>query len=362
MIEVYYAVMFAILIFTLPLGSRRLVYAGGDNIWDYSPLNGLSDGGRKAAMTGGILIFLTLLPVVILRPETLPDYRMYEEMYSMGGGDRINRDVEASFGVLTQLSPSFLVLLGIYALLSVGTHVFAIFRNSPNIWLSFVIYLTYTFVLHDMIQMRAGVALGVLLIAVRFIRERRIIPYFLCVVIAGWFHNSAWVFLFFYFLPSRSLNRWIWSAVLIVGLVAGLMNAQFGYIARTIPIGFVQSYVESYMGNKTFVPSEIGVVRIVKVILAIVMLFRQKEIVRHYPLAIPVLIFYMCSQLSYLLLSDIAVLQGRFGEMFAAFEVYSLAMFPMISRKYYYALCAVPVVFLVYQHVGETVNLLTEAI
>lgn len=358
MVEAYYAVVILILVLTLPLGTRKMVYSASPDIKGYTPLSGMSSGGRKAVITGAVLILALLVVICIFKPETLPDRDMYETYYDMGGGDKMNRELEPTFTILVRMAPSFLALLGMYALLSVGGHITAIFLNSPNIWLSLLVYLSYTFILHDMIQMRAAVAIGLLLIAVRFIRERQWILYFLFIGLASTFHYSAIIFFLFYFLPSKYLNKWIWSGALILCTIAGLLNTQIGYVAKYLPVGFVQTYLENYMGDKTFTASEIGPVRLFKVVCAIIMLFNQRSIVSRYPLAIPVLIFYMCSQISYLLFSDIPVLQGRFGEMFAAFDIFALAMFPMISKKHYYLLWAVPIALVCYQHV-EAYGLLT---
>lgn len=351
MLEAYYPVLMMILLLTLPLGSMNLVYSTSPDIKDYSPLEGLSESGRKMAWFGAAMIIAILVVLCIFKPEDIADRDMYRQMYEMGGGDRINRDIEPSFGMLSRLAPNFLFLLGIYAVLSVSGHIIGIFRNSPNIWLSLLIYLTYTYILHDVVQMRSAVAIGLMLIAVRFITERNWIVYFSMVAVAFYFHYSAIIFVCFYFLPSKHLNKWIWSALLIIGTIGGLMNSQFGYIAKFIPLEIVQNYFESYMGSKNYEASLIGPVRIFKVLLAIVMLFNQERIKESYPMAIPVLIFFMASQLSYLLLSDIPVLQGRFGEMFAAFDIYALAMFPLINRKHYYILWIVPIFLVVYMHI-----------
>lgn len=346
---VYYAVIIAILLLTLPLGSRKLVYSADPRMPQYSPLNGLSRNGRHAAIAGAALITGILMVLCIFRPMTMPDIAMYEWMYD-NGVDKINKDIEPSFGILARLSPSFLVLLAIYALLSVGLHVYAIFRNSPNIWLSLILYLCYTFVLHDMIQMRAAVAIGMMLVAVRYLRERKWYIYFPMVAFAFFFHYSALVFVFFYFLPTRHLNKWIWSAVLIVALIAGILNMHFAYIAKYIPLKFVQGAFEAYMGNRNYVAVPLGFARFIKIFGAIVMLFYQKPIVRRYPMAIPVLIFYMASQIAFLIFADIPVIQGRLGEMFCAFEIFGLAMFPLISKRHYYLLWIVPIAVALYDH------------
>lgn len=355
---IFYIVVIAVLMLTLPFGAKSVVY-GASEVRPYTALGGLSSNQRHVSLILLGIITVILITVCVWRSEDMCDYAMYLRMYSMGGGEKVNRELEPTFAMIVSVSPVFLIFLAIYALLSVSSHVYAILRNSPNIWLSFVLYLTLYFVLHDMVQIRAAVAIGLLLIAVRYVVERKWVYYYVLVGIAACFHYSSAIFLFLYFIPYKHLNKWVWSGMLVAFLAFGLLNMQFGYFARFIPVGFVQNYLESYLGNKDFTASGIGPARIVKVLCAIIMVFGLPRIKRSYPLAVPVLFLYILSQFCYLLLGDIPVLQGRMGELFGSFEIFALAMFPMISKKHYYLLCLIPIALAVY-NLQTGIYLLTE--
>lgn len=344
---IFYLVVIVILTLTLPFASKNVVY-GAKGIRPYTPLGGLSNNQKRAAQMLLGIITLILIAVCVWRSEDMCDYAMYLRMYSMGGGENMNRELEPTFKLIVSVSPVFLIFLAIYAILSVSSHVYSIMRNSPNIWLTFLLYLTMYFVLHDMVQIRAAVAIGLLLIAVRYIVERKWITYYILVIIASFFHYSAAVFLFLYFIPHKHLNKWVWSGMLILFLAFGLLNMQFAYFARLIPLQFVQNYLEAYLGNRDYTASAIGPVRVIKVICAIIMVFGLPRIKRIYPFAVPVLCFYIISQMCYLLFGDIPVLQGRMGELFGSFEIFALAMFPLLSKKHYYLLCIVPVALALY--------------
>lgn len=355
---IFYLVVIVILTLTLPFASKNVVY-GAKGIRPYSPLGGLSNNQKRAAQLLLGIITLILIAVCIWRSEDMCDYAMYQRMYSMGGGEKVNRELEPTFALLVSISPVFIIFLALYALLSVSTHIYAISRNSPNIWLSFVLYLTLYFVLHDMVQIRAAVAIGLLLIAVRYVVERKLIYYYILVVTASFFHYSASVFLLLYFIPYKGLNKWVWSSILVVFLIFGTLNMQFGYFAKFIPVDFIHNYLQSYLGSKDFTAAGIGPARIVKVICAIIMVFGLPRIKRAYPLAVPVLFLYIISQMCYLLLGDIPVLQGRMGELFGSFEIFALAMFPLLSKKHYYLLCIVPISLAIYNF-QTGIYLLTE--
>lgn len=339
--------MFAIFFITMPLGSKKiaLAYPGHG---PYNPLGKFRPRTRRVLWGVGAGIAAMLIVICVNKPDDISDNQMYEMLYSLGGGINGVKEMEPTFSMICKIAPSFAIFLLIFAALSVGGHVTAIYANSPNVFLSFLLYLPYTFVLHDMIQIRAGVAIGLLLIAVRFISERKIVPYLLLVGVAVFFHYSAIVFLPLYFLPRKKLNKWLWTGILLVSTALGLMSVGFAYLSRYIPIGLITVYLENYMGSKTYIAAEVGAVRIFKVLIAIIMLFQQEKIRSKYPLAVPVLAMFIISQMSYLLLEDIPVMQGRFGELFAAFDIFALAMFPLISKKHYYLLFIIPVFIAIY--------------
>lgn len=340
---IYIIIVGAILLFTINLASPSVVFCQIGNSRNFDSLRAFGPTQKRFIIAEALVIAFILIMLCVSRPDDMPDYQMYRMIYGWGGAGNLNKDMEITFSVLVNIAPTFLFFIGIYALFSVNAHIYAIFRNSPIIWISLLIYLSLYFVLHDMVQIRAAVATGILLISVRYIVERNLAVYLGLVVTAGMFHYSAMIFLPMYFIPYRHINKWIWSGVLVVSLAFGLMNMQFGYIAKLIPVEIIQSYVYAYMGSHQHVGVEVGMSNIIKIGIGIILIFNLETIRKRYPYAVPVMMFYIFSQMSYVLFTDLAVLQTRMGELFGVFEIFALAMFPLISRKYYIFLCMVPV-------------------
>jgi len=341
----------------MPLASTRRAYCWRGH-GDYDALASFHGHSRKMIWWAAALLVAMLVLICVSKEETIADYMMYERNYTMGNTSNYNRELEPTFNWITAVSPSFLWLLFFYALMSCGTNVYAILRNSPNIWLSLIIYLCIFFVVHDMIQIRAGVACAILLLGIRYIKERKWWIYFPLSAIAILFHYSAAVFPLLYFLPYKNPNKWFWSALLVAATVMSFLNIQFGTMTRAIPFGFIQNYLEMYLGNREYESLTLTPIRVMKVGCIILMLFNLGRIKRAYPLAPTVIMVYICSQLSYLLFSDLPVLQARLGELFGVSEIFALAMFPMISRKHYYLLCIIPL-FIAFMSVRSALDLLT---
>lgn len=343
--ELYYPIVAIILVLTLPLASRKLAYSW-DGTRDYGELQALGISGRRVWWGIAVLVAILLVAFCVSKPDDAIDNVQYRQFYDMGGGDKIKKNLEPTFGMIVNMAPTYTIFLLIYALLSVGTHIYAIFKNSPCIWLSLFIYLSYLFVLHDFIQIRAAVASGLVLISVRYITERNWVKFFAFGIGACFFHYSAAIIFPFYFLFRSGLNKWIWTGILWGSVLLGLSEIGFGYLGSYIPVNFINNYFAAYMGNHDYDTNmaTVTAMRILKAVVLTVMLWKLPEIKLRYPYAVPVLGLAILSQVSFLIFSDIPVLQGRIGEFLGAFDIFALAMLPLISKRYFYILAFVSIV------------------
>lgn len=359
MVQLYYIVLALVVLLTLPMASDKIVFAHESLKRDgYAPLAGVNPYIRMGMYVALGVIFVMLVMVCVSRSELLPDYHMYKNMY-YGHGYSSNRQIEQSFTLLCQASPSFMALLTAYALLSIGTHYWGILRNSPNLWLSMFLYVGFYFVLHDMIQMRASVAAGILLVAVRNIQTRRWYVYFPLVALAVFFHSSAIVFVPLFFLPRKRMYRPFWMTLLGVCLIIGITGVQLGKLVRFLPLDIVNNYLMSYGGERFVTDAKVGPMRILLCVVLMIMVYYLPQLQKRYPLATVCLGISICSQACYLLLGGMPVMPIRLGELLGTADILTLAAFPLISRKYYYALLVVPVVFGIYNAMTGYVLLTT---
>lgn len=105
------------------------------------------------------------------------------------------------------------------ALFSIATCVF-IYKNSEDITLSSVLFVTLGLYVFMVQGLRQGVAMSILLFAIEFIKKRKFIPFALLVAVASLFHQSAIVFLIAYFLYGLKLKP---ISVLFFAAFSGLM-------------------------------------------------------------------------------------------------------------------------------------------
>jgi hypothetical protein len=128
--------------------------------------------------------------------------------------------VEPSFIIISGVVHKFLFgkpvfLFTIYAFLGVATKLIAIKKLSNHFFLSLVVYFSYSFILHEMTQIRAGVSLGFILLAIDPLYRRKAVSFFLFATLASFFHYSAILIYFLWFLKGDRINVTVYAGLVI---------------------------------------------------------------------------------------------------------------------------------------------------
>ena len=130
--------------------------------------------------------------------------------------------VEPSFLILASFIKTYLPGLGFtllmvfFALFSVALKAKAIVKYSEFIFFSLFIYLCNTFMLHEIIQVRAGLAAAVVMMAFEPLVERKLGKFLLIIFLATFIHYSALIFLPFYFLNTKKINPVVYIAIIVI--------------------------------------------------------------------------------------------------------------------------------------------------
>mgnify|MGYP001770686908 CR=1 FL=1 len=125
----------------------------------------------------------------------------------------------------------------IFAILGVSIKFLSIKRLSKLPFVSVFAYISMYFILHEMTQIRAGVASGIFLWSIPDIYKRNFKSFIIKVLFASLFHYSAIVMLPLYFLNPRKINI-IYFFLPIIGLFLayfGLSKIIFLNITNSLP-------------------------------------------------------------------------------------------------------------------------------
>ena len=276
-----------------------------------------------------------------------PDSEAYEEIFkSNENNPRLL--VESSFLFLSKIVKDYTddihYVFLIYAIIGITIKFYALRQLSPWFFLPVVIYFGNYFILHDFIQIRAGVASAMLLLAIKPLSEgnkKRAIVYFL---IANVFHYSSLVFYPILFFSNNLSRIWKYALIAIMPVGAILFMLRLDFISA-LPIPYIQEKLEMYKTlTETGFFEEFNLKNVplwIQYVILLYSLYFYDTILEKYP-ALPLLLKITAySMFFFFAFSSVSVVAGRFQELLGIVE---LALFPCVCytfRPQYYGKIAV---------------------
>lgn len=282
-----------------------------------------------------------------------PDSENYETIFKSNSNNP-KLLVEASFMFLSEIIRNFTddvhCLFLLYAILGITIKFYALRQLSPWFFLPLVIYIGNYYVLHDFIQIRAGVASAMLLLAIKPLSEgnkKKAIVYFL---IANVFHYSSLVFYPILFFSNNLSRIWKYALIAIMPVGAILFMLRLDFISA-LPIPYIQEKLEMYKTlTETGFFEEFNLKNVplwIQYVILLYSLYFYDTILEKYP-ALPLLLKITAySMFFFFAFSSVSVVAGRFQELLGIVE---LALFPCVCytfRPQYYgkiAVCFIAVV------------------
>ena len=220
-----------------------------------------------------------------------------------------------------------------YAFLGISTKWYAIPKLSPTWFLPLVIYLGHYYIVHDFTQIRAGIASGLLLIAIyQIIRQQKKVA-FVIMLCALFFHYSSLIMFPLLFLNNKEMRQK--ELLFLIGIIPICYILYFMKInlLTTIPIPYISDKIEAYSmlterGLKGF--DEINVfnlVFIVKIIIFIYIAYFYKTI-KYYNENVSILLrIQALSIYSFIIFAFLPVLSFRISELFG---IVDLIVYPCV--------------------------------
>ncbi len=160
------------------------------------------------------------------------DYQMYEEYFlSMregGAGFLFSSEnqyrIEWGYSLLNYLvslvSGDVRVFMAVAAVLIMGLTCVFIARYSPSWWLSVYVFLSFGFFNNSLCFIRQSIAIAIFLFAVPFLKEKKLVPYLVVVVLAASFHKALFIMVVLYFIAHIPVN---WKSLTAYGVLTALV-------------------------------------------------------------------------------------------------------------------------------------------
>ncbi len=194
------------------------------------------------------VLWLALALIATFRPPTMADYenylRMFEQGYSTSG--RIEGGYIFINNLFRDISDNFLWLLFFMALISIALKLYSIKKMSPLIWASIAIYISHFFILHDMIQVRAAVASGCALFAIRYKVEGNLKAFIITVCLSFLIHYSTLLLILVWFINPTKYQRTFYIWMIPVAYAVAITGNYISKFLLLVPIESVQFLMDMY--------------------------------------------------------------------------------------------------------------------
>jgi hypothetical protein len=237
-------------------------------------------------------------------------------------------------------NPAFLFI--IYAFLGVATKLIAIKKLSNHIFLSLLVYFSYSFLLHEMTQIRAGVSLGFVMLAIKPLYNRKALPFFLLATLAFSFHYSAVVIYFLWFLNTNKINKTIYAILIPAAYIIYLGGSvAMADIISMLPQGEVLGKVARYEHQTGKGLNIFNVWQILRCLFCFIFLWKIELIKEHEPYAVLYLKMYILATVFFVLLAANPTISGRISDVFSIADILMLPCLVYIIKPRFVAVLIV---------------------
>lgn len=207
----------------------------------------------------------------------------------------------------------------IYALLGVLLKFLAIRQLTDLVLLSVLVYVSHYFVLHEMTQMRVGVASGMLLLCIKPMYERNLKRFLLFASIAVFFHVSALFIVLVWFLNPLKINYFLYVLLIPVSYIMYLAGMNLIYV---IPIPYIQEKMNIYQQiTETQEINLFNSIHLLKCLLLYYFLYFADRLKEYNKYTIILIKLYAISLSSFILFSALPALSFRISEFVGVVEI-----------------------------------------
>lgn len=285
--------------------------------------------------------FLTIGVVLMVYAGVRPvgfdrDSPNYETMFMHPDSRLSEISVEPFFlwicNVCSLLMQDVRIILVLFAIVGVTLKMYAIKKLTPMFFLPLVIYFGNFYFLHEITQIRAGVAAAIFLISVYYMSEGRKLVAFGLIAVACMFHYSALSLFPLLFLDNKPMCRvkkTMMASIVPMCFLLYFLNLD---LLTTIPIPYVTDKVEGYKAASEFGAvaknSILNPFPLIKMAVFLFLLYFADTVERYVP-SIHLLIKILgCSLVVYFAFSSITIISIRISELYGIVE---LVAYPCIA-------------------------------
>ncbi len=224
--------------------------------------------------------FLTLLFLASFRYAIGFDYFSYRNIYQSTAHSSIKTIFSSHWReplfyllckISTQFGFSYPIFLWIVQALFLLIIMRFIYRYSHFPWISIYLFITLQFFAYSMNLIRQSISVSFFLLAYPYLKNRKIMPYTLFILLGGLFHNSLFLIWPFYFLLPKQLS---WKSFLFLCTIIIFSYFFFDPLFALIMPHLTKRY-SSYVNSYYWQPNNFSYIILPAIYLFFVALFKN---------------------------------------------------------------------------------------
>ncbi len=274
-------------------------------------------------------IGIALICISTFKPMTTTDAKSYEYYYYYNDDIIVETATEPTFIYLSRFFLSYgfevIAMFFVYAILAIPLKLSALWKTTPYVFTALIVYMGIYYPLHDVVQIRCGVATAFLLWALVPLAKRKYLLATVLTFVATMFHYSSLAFLPILFVGNMQVGKF-WKYLLGAAIPICLALYMVGISAVSlIPAAIIEGKLDIYKemseagGWAEYIPYK-QVTFLAEFVLLYVFLFFYDTIEKHCVYA-PILIKILALEMGCLVMfAEIPVLGGRLHDLFGVFN------------------------------------------
>ena len=296
-----------------------------------------------------ILTLVLIIFVGFRDGSFLPDYSNYLDLFKSYSESRFSilhfsfNDglIEPSFQLICfiayKISDSSIFLFLIYAALSIIIKFKAINELSSLLLYSIFIYLCNFFILHDLIQIRAGVAAGFALLSIKSAFDKDLKAFLIYYILAIFFHQTAIIVGLLFFLDGNKFNKKVWVFIIPLVYLIHFMGFAFSNLIAKIPVDYVQLKYSQYEvlreNSYVFETNIFNTIQLIRILVCYLLIYYYDRIIQYNKYFNILLKSFIVGISSFVLFANYHVYAYRISELFLYSEIILIPLFVKVYPK-----------------------------
>jgi len=293
-------------------------------------------------------IFYVILILVLVTCArfwyTMPDYETYISYF------KIIKDGDiASFVIITNsgplaLEPLFIfiaqsiskfgnisIIFIVFSIIGVTIKALAIRNLTPWFYGAIILYIANYFILHDLIQIRAGIATGFIYLSLIPLVKRQHGAFILCILFGTLFHYSSIIFLFLGLLRVRFIpNLYFFIFALVISYVLYFFYLDPISIATEFFLAIAPTKKGYLLGESGTPFSVMSAFILQKILIGIVLIFLAERVTYRWPYFSLLLQLYLLGCCVYILFGHFPEIAVRIANALLFSEILLISSLPII--------------------------------